>query len=166
VAFGTVTTVVLVTASLAAAFAKDTRFLNAALVAVFGGTVGTVVTILPMGSFTKLANIAGNGVMYVAVVWSVAWIVSVAICAVALCGCCGCYGKWGLHRWLVRSSAYAAFGLLLLPTVFGLKDDPTASTIIHSVMLVWMGALGEWGARTLVPDEHVATAKPVQRTSL
>lgn len=150
--FGVVTVVVLVPLTLIGAFFYRTMFL-ACFVLLLGSTIGTVVTVLPMGSFTKLGDIAGTGVLSVAGIWAVLWITATIVCIVAACGCCKSrHGSFGIFRWLVRSSGLAAFGFLLLPTLFALKDQKAADTAVHIAMLLWMIGLGEYGARVLVPS--------------
>lgn len=179
---GMVTVVVLVPMALSAhgvlpSFFSGAAFQLISFILLVAGTIATIVTVIPLGSFTDLGNLAGNGVVVVAVVWAIMWGVSTLICLILrfcpkFCGCSGHRGRRiGYFRWLVRSSSMAAFGFLLLPIFYSLVDHPAASAATNGVLLGFMVIIAELTARYLFPKEisgsrEAATSVPERSDSV
>jgi len=120
---------------------RSSVLLAAALVS--AGAVCTVGTAVPLASFQDLSGIAGTGIVVVAGIWAVYWVFCCVMCALTSCGCCGAR-LFAFESWLARSTMMAAYGFVLLPTVYYLRDSSALDTAASSALLVVVIGLSEF----------------------
>ena len=106
-----------------------------------GGSAATFATVIPLSSFTKIGDIAGQGVVVIAGLWAVAWAVA---CFVVGLAPCICRSKPVFRaRWLVRASTLCAFGFLLLPIFYHCVGIPALNVVLNAILFVVMVVFAE-----------------------